>query len=111
MSPVVVTKDDKSVHRHSSRKLIVPACNYEEKVETVLGPEMATSEASAIWSQKSRDFKGPTPSNGPSNGFSRIKIIKSKDRIKNMYIGNFIYMSFCILYCILCVLYSDMKSA
>ncbi len=30
VSPVVVTKDDKSVHRHTSRQLIVPACNYDE---------------------------------------------------------------------------------
>jgi hypothetical protein len=29
------------------------------KIETFLGPEMATSEASAIWAQKSRDFQGP----------------------------------------------------
>jgi hypothetical protein len=34
------------------------------KIETFLGPEMATSE-------------GPTPSNGPSNRFAPIKIIKS----------------------------------
>jgi hypothetical protein len=46
------------------------------KIETFLGPEMATSKASAIWATKAR-FSGPI-SNGPSNGFSRIKIIKSK---------------------------------
>jgi hypothetical protein len=31
-------------------------------------------------------------------GFARIKITKSKSHIKNRYIGNFMYMSFCILY-------------
>ncbi len=30
------------------------------KIETFLGPEMATSEASAIWAQKSRDFEQKT---------------------------------------------------
>jgi hypothetical protein len=36
------------------------------------------------------------PSNGPSNGFAPIKIIKSKCHIKQKvwYIGNFMYMSF-----------------
>jgi hypothetical protein len=29
------------------------------EMETFFGPEMATSEASAIWTQKSRDFQGP----------------------------------------------------
>ncbi len=44
------------------------------------GPEIATSEASAIWAQKSRDFQfsGPTPYNGPRDGFSRNKIITSR---------------------------------
>jgi hypothetical protein len=46
-------------------------------------------------------FSGPTPSNGPSNQFARIKIIKSKRHIKNRYIGNFMYMSFCVLYSVL----------
>ncbi len=27
------------------------------KIDTFLGPEMATSEASPIWAQKSRDFQ------------------------------------------------------
>ncbi len=35
------------------------------KIKTFLGPEIAMSEASANW-------------DGPSNGFARIKIIKSK---------------------------------
>ncbi len=29
------------------------------KIGTFLGPEMAKSEATAIWAQKSRDFQGP----------------------------------------------------
>jgi hypothetical protein len=29
------------------------------KIETFLGPEMATSEASAIWAQKSLDERSP----------------------------------------------------
>ncbi len=44
--------------------------------------EMATSKASAIWTQKQSRFSRATPSSGPSNGFSRIKIIKSKRHIK-----------------------------
>jgi hypothetical protein len=35
--------------------------------------------------------------NGPSNGFAHIKIINSKCHIKNRYISNFMYMSFCVL--------------
>ncbi len=30
------------------------------KVETFLGPEMATGEASAIWAHKSQDFHSPS---------------------------------------------------
>jgi hypothetical protein len=30
---------------------------------------------------------------GPTNGFARIKIIKSKRQIEKKYIGNFMYMS------------------
>ncbi len=67
------------------------------KIKTFLGPERATSKASA---QKSQDFSGSTPSNGPSNGFARNKIIKSKRHIKNRYSSNFMYMSFLILYSI-----------
>ncbi len=44
---------------------------------------------------------GPSPSNGPSNGLAPIKTIKSKRHIKNRYISNFMYMSFCCS-CILC---------
>jgi hypothetical protein len=39
-----------------------------ERSECHLGPKMSR-------------FSGPTPSNGPSNGFSRIKIIKFKHHI------------------------------
>jgi hypothetical protein len=30
------------------------------KSETFMGPDIATSDASAIWAQKSLDFQGPT---------------------------------------------------
>jgi hypothetical protein len=30
-----------------------------------------------MWAQKNSIFLGPTTSNGPSNGFARIKIIQS----------------------------------
>jgi hypothetical protein len=53
--------------------------------------------------QKSR-FPGPTPSNGPSNGFARIIIIQSKRHKKTGTFGKFMYMSFCILYYVLCTL-------
>ncbi len=39
-------------------------------------------------------FNANPASNGPSDGFSHIKIIKSKRHIKNRYVGNFMYMSF-----------------
>jgi hypothetical protein len=42
-------------------------------METFLGPEMATSVASAIWAQKSWDFRAH-PSNAPRNGFPPIQI-------------------------------------
>jgi hypothetical protein len=32
------------------------------EIDTLLGPEMAMREASAIWTQISRDFQGPNPS-------------------------------------------------
>ncbi len=52
----------------------------DPEIETFLGPEMATLEASVIWAQKV-EVSGPTPFNGPSIGFARIKIIKSKQYI------------------------------
>jgi hypothetical protein len=57
---------------------------------------------------ESRDFLGPEMAT--NNGFARIKIIKSKRYIKNMKIGNFLYMSFarilyCLLYSVLFVVY------
>jgi hypothetical protein len=46
-------------------------------------------------------FPRPTPSNGPINGFNPIKIIHSQlDIKKKRYIGNFMFMSFSILYLI-----------
>jgi hypothetical protein len=53
---------------------------------------------------KSR-FSGPTPSNGPNNRFAHIKIIKSKRYVIKRYIGNFMYIGFCPLYSIFCVLW------
>jgi hypothetical protein len=44
-------------------------------LKTFLGPEMATSEASAIWAPKNRDFR-THPFNGLTNGVARIKIIE-----------------------------------
>jgi hypothetical protein len=63
-----------------------------------VGPENGDLEA-----QKKSRCSGPTPSNGPSNGFSRIKIIKSKRRTKKtdtlvIYVHEFLYSVFCILY-------------
>jgi hypothetical protein len=56
-------------------------------------------------------FWGPTPSNGPSNGFALIKIIKSKRHIKTgtlvilcTWVLLQVYSVFCILYCMLWVL-------
>ncbi len=46
------------------------------KIETVWGPEMATSEASAIWCHlgtKKSIFSGSSPSNGPCNGIAPSK--------------------------------------
>ncbi len=41
---------------------------------------------------RANPFREPSPSNGPSNGFAPIKIIKSKCHTKNWYIGNFMYI-------------------
>ncbi len=43
----------------------------------------------AISGPKKVSISGPTHSNGWSNGFARIKTIKSKRHIKNRYFGNF----------------------
>jgi hypothetical protein len=51
------------------------------KMETFLGPAMATSENNDIWAQKGKIFRAH-PSNGPSNAFVPIKIIKFKLYIK-----------------------------
>jgi hypothetical protein len=46
------------------------------------GPEMAMSEASAIWDQNVEILRAHpgTPSNALSNEFARIKIIKSSTK-------------------------------
>ncbi len=43
---------------------------------------------------RANPLQGQIPSNGPSNVFAPIKIIKSKWHVKNRYLGNFMYMSF-----------------
>jgi hypothetical protein len=50
------------------------------KIETSLGPEMATSKGSAIWAPKVMIFRAPF--NDLINGFAPIKLIKSKCHIK-----------------------------
>ncbi len=45
------------------------------------GPEMATSKVCAIWARKQPDFQAPPSPNGPSNGFSHIKIIEPKGQV------------------------------
>ncbi len=60
------------------------------KIKTFLGPEMATTEASAIW----------TLSNAPSNDVAHLKIIKYNRHINNRYIGNFMYTSVVALLCV-----------
>ncbi len=56
-------------------------------------------------------FRGPLEGEGHDNQdffgpWNGIKIIKSKCHIKNWYIGNFMYTSFCILYSVFYILYS-----
>ncbi len=61
-------------------------------IPTFLGQNGTRFACCHFRAQKSLDFQG-TPSSGPSNGFARIKIIKSKRHIKKRYIGNFMYIS------------------
>jgi hypothetical protein len=69
----------------------VMACNihYEGhwkgralKMETFLGPEMATSEVSVIWARKSLDFQGPPLPMPRVMDVTRLKTIKYKRHIK-----------------------------
>jgi hypothetical protein len=55
------------------------------EIKTFLGPEMAMSATSAIWSQKLSVHENKymtTPSDAPSNGFVRLKTIKYKLHMK-----------------------------
>ncbi len=60
------------------------------EIKTFWGPEMAMSEASTIWAQKSRDFQGP-----PLPMAWVMDFPASQSKIKNRYIGHFLFMSFC----------------
>ncbi len=51
------------------------------------------------------DYRGPPLPMAGVMDFAHIKIIKFERHIKkNRYIGNFMYMSFCILCSVFCVL-------
>jgi hypothetical protein len=63
------------------------------KIETFLGHEMATSEASAIWAQKS------------------LKTIKYKRHINKRYIGNFMCTSVVALLCVVVCRYVGILAA
>jgi hypothetical protein len=52
------------------------------KIGTFWGPEMATSETSAIWAHKSRDFQGPPRPIARVIDLTHFKIIMSKPHIK-----------------------------
>ncbi len=69
-------------------------------------PEMATSEASAIWAPKSRAFQGPPLLMVWVMDFPASKLLSPSVIEKNRYISNFMYTNFCILYSVFCVLYS-----
>ncbi len=61
------------------------------------GDQVQTSveglEKRDLFGPKKVGFSGPTPFNGPSNGFAPItKIMKSKHPIKNRYFCNLLYM-------------------
>ncbi len=55
---------------------------------------MALTLLVAISGSKKVLLSEPTPSNGLSKGFACIKIIKTERHEKNLYIGNFMYLSF-----------------
>ncbi len=63
--------------------------NIHHKAIGRVGPEMA----SAFGTKKVEIFRAH-PSNGQSNEFACIKIIKSSAKLRNSYIGNFMYVSF-----------------
>jgi hypothetical protein len=50
---------------------------------------------------ENQDFFGPTPSNAPNNYVAHLKTILSISAIKNnRYIGNFMYTSVVVLFCV-----------
>jgi hypothetical protein len=59
-----------------------------KKIETFLGPEMGTSVASAIWAQKSLDFRAH-PFKRPEKWISPHPNPIIQPHINNRYIGNF----------------------
>jgi hypothetical protein len=71
-----------------------------------VGPKIATSKTSAIWAQKSQDFQAP-----PLPMAQVMDLLTSKSlstsAIKNRYIDNFMFMSFCVLCFVFCILYSN----
>jgi hypothetical protein len=60
-------------------------------------------------SPKKSRFLGPIPSNGPCNGFARIKIIKSLRHINNWSINTTLELSYCFLSSQLCYLSKLLK--
>jgi hypothetical protein len=73
----------------------------------MLGPKWHSLRSLPFQGSKKSRFSGSTLSNISRNGFARIKIkSKSKRHIKNRYIGNFMYMSFCILCSVFSILHS-----
>ncbi len=67
---------------------------YMARDVMIFGPKWHLLPSLTFQGTKKSWFSGPTPFNGPRNGFSRIKIVTSKSHIKNRYIGNFMYMTF-----------------
>jgi hypothetical protein len=58
------------------------------EIKTFLGPEMATSISSAIWAQKSQDFRAH-PFKCPEKWISTHPNPYFQPHINNRYIGNF----------------------
>jgi hypothetical protein len=61
--------------------IYIPAINVMYNVH---GAGRNDFDAGKSISRAKSRFSGPTPSNGPSNGFAPIKIIKSKRHIKKI---------------------------
>ncbi len=63
------------------------------EIETFVGPEMARAKR-VLFGPKKVEISGPTPSNGLSNGFARIKIIKSKSHVNKQVHWSFFVHEF-----------------